>query len=487
MGRQVFDGYWADIGIECHVQFNTKTKLFAAVANDARSAEPNTLTSPLCFGLPGTLPVLNEAVVQRGIRAGLALQAKVANYMTFDRKHYFYPDLPLGYQITQLFHPIITDGMVKAPMGDGSTKQVGIVRAHLEADAGKSIHPKGADYSLVDLNRAGTPLLEIVSAPDITTPAEARAYAQELYYLMKFAEVSDVDLYQGNMRFDVNVSVREAKDGTELGTRTETKNLNSFRSVERAAAFEIQRQVELLKKGGEVVQETRGFNESTGKTKSQRGKEEAHDYRYFPEPDLPPIRISQRQIDDVAKDMPPGPAALRLQLSKLDVDQRQVDVLFAHQPLLRLALETLPVLKPKARRRVMGWVSGEAITLIDSEAFNWSQWMLTKDGVLALSAMVDDAKLSSSGAKAVFARLAFESSQDPETVAKELRVLQVSDTSAIEQLVDDVIAKNPAAAKDVEAGELKAVGFLVGQVMAASRGQANPQMAQQIIKERLGL
>ena len=274
--EDVLAEYTATIGIECHVQLKTKTKLFAAVGNDAREAPPNTLVSHICFGLPGALPVLNKEAIYLATKAAFALGTEPERFSKFDRKHYFYPDLPKGYQISQYDEPIITKGEITIEL-DGEPKKIGITRAHLEEDAGKSTHPAGADYSLVDLNRAGTPLLEIVSEPDMHTSAEAKAYARELYLRMKYAGVSEANLYYGNMRFDVNVSVSKTD---ELGTRSETKNLNSFRSVEKAVDYEIRRQIERLEKGEKIVQETRGWDDAKQKTFSQRSKENADDYRY---------------------------------------------------------------------------------------------------------------------------------------------------------------------------------------------------------------
>ncbi|MDB5185871.1 MAG: gatB, partial [Candidatus Saccharibacteria bacterium] len=280
LNPEVRKQYTVTIGIECHVQLKTKTKLFSAVSNDARTAPPNTLISHIDLGMPGALPVLNAAAVELGMKAAFALGTEPQRFSKFDRKHYFYPDLPMGYQITQFYDPIIKDGSVTV-MVDGQEKRIGIHEAHLESDAGKSIHPAGRDYSLIDLNRAGTPLLEIVSDPDMHNSAEAKAYAKELYLRMKYAGVSDANLYYGNMRFDVNVSVN--KDPNVLGTRTETKNLNSFRSVEKAIEYEVDRQIEQLEKGESITQETRGWNEAKQKTFTQRRKEEAHDYRYMPD------------------------------------------------------------------------------------------------------------------------------------------------------------------------------------------------------------
>jgi aspartyl-tRNA(Asn)/glutamyl-tRNA(Gln) amidotransferase subunit B len=287
--EEILKNYEMTIGIECHVQLKTKTKLFSASDNDARDKAPNEATSPIDFGLPGMLPVLNKEAVRLAVRAGKALNATIANVSRFDRKHYFYPDLPKGYQTSQLYQPIIGEGKIEAVLPNGETFEVRIEHAHLEEDAGKLTH--NGDHSLVDLNRAGTPLIEIVSMPDIHSAEQARAYAEELHKRMVFAGVSDGDLYQGNMRFDVNISARKFGD-PELGTRTEIKNLNSFRSVERAAAYEFERQVKLLEKGEKVKQETRGWLDDEQKTFSQRSKEEAQDYRYMPDPDIPPIVLS---------------------------------------------------------------------------------------------------------------------------------------------------------------------------------------------------
>jgi len=308
--------YAPTIGIECHVQLRTKTKLFSAVGNDAREAPPNTLISHIDTGMPGALPVLNLAAIELAARAAFALNTEPQKHSYFERKHYFYPDSPSGYQISQLHAPIIVGGSVDI-MVDGQKKTIGIDRAQLEADAGKNTHPAGADYSLVDLNRAGTPLLEIVSKPEINSAAEAKAYARELWLTMKYAGVTDGDLYHGHVRFDVNVSI--SADST-LGTRAEIKNLNSFRSVEGAVEYEIKRQTELLERGEKVVQETRGWDEDSQKTTGQRGKEEAQDYRYMPEPDVPPVELDKEFIaTQKAKSLPlPSEIRQKLEDSKID-------------------------------------------------------------------------------------------------------------------------------------------------------------------------
>jgi len=474
--------YLPTIGIECHVQLKTKSKLFAAVDNDARGAEPNTLASPICFGLPGTLPVLNRRAVELGIVAGIALKAEIAHQMKFDRKHYFYPDLPKGYQITQFDQPIVGEGAVSFEL-DGETVQVGIERAHLEEDAGKSTHPSGVDYSLVDLNRAGTPLLEIVSKPDMHSPAEARGYTRELYTLMKYAQVSGVDLYHGNMRFDVNVSIA-AEGADELGTRSEVKNLNSFKSVERAAKYEIERQTKLLDRGEAIVQETRGWDDAKQKTVPQRGKENAHDYRYFPEPDVPPVTISRNQVDSVRKKMPIMPAQLRSEFAEHDVSAEHIVVLINNRSLALLAHEVLQV-QPAAAKAVASWLATDVMAMVnDSDDFDWAKLKLDAPRLIELMQMVADDKLSSNGATRVVQAM-MTSTDSPADIAERESLLQISDDAAIEKIVYDVIASNESAAQDVRDGEMKAIGFLVGQVMQQSKGQANPQTAKRMLVDKL--
>lgn len=477
-------GYVTTIGIECHVQFNTKTKLFAGVGNDAREAAPNTLISHICLGMPGALPVLNEQAVEYAMQAAIALGTEPQAFSTFDRKHYFYPDLPMGYQITQFYNPIIKDGSVTIQV-DGEERTIGIHEAHLESDAGKSTHPTGKDYSLVDLNRAGTPLLEIVSRPDIRSPKEARVYARELWLLMRYSNVSDADLYYGNMRFDVNVSV--SKDPQVLGTRTETKNLNSFKSVEKAAEYEIKRQIELLEKGEKIVQETRGWDEAKQKTVALRSKEEAHDYRYMPDPDLPPIVLSQAAIETIKNSMPTQPSEIRSKLKKAGIDDFSIETLLDEMPagLFMATLLDGPA-RPAEVKRIANWLVGDVLALISSGEASWKTITLDEPSLISLAGMTESAKLSSTGAKTVLLTL-ITAGGDPEAIAKERALLQVSDESAILKIVDTVLAANPQAAQDVQAGEMKAIGFLVGQVMKESKGQANPGLATQLIKKQLGL
>lgn len=466
--------YTATIGIECHVQLRTKTKLFAAVGNDAREAPPNTLVSHICFGLPGALPVLNRVAVDLASRAAFALNSKPQKFSKFDRKHYFYPDLPLGYQISQYDQPIVLGGYVEINV-DGQTKKIGITRAHLEADAGKSTHHPGMDYSLVDLNRAGTPLLEIVSEPDMHSSSEAKTYARELYLLMRYADVSDANLYYGNMRFDVNVSV---STDDELGTRSETKNLNSFRSVEKAVDFEINRQIDLLERGERVHQETRGWDDAKQKTFSQRSKENADDYRYMPDPDLPPIVLDEAYINKIGSGMPAMPQHYRQQLQALDIDPKVIEDILGNPAVAEQILRILKTSAPEHARRVAFWLLRPEDDATESET------EISDNSLITLSEMVAANKLSSTAAKKVFAEMSAKGG-DPEEIAKAKNLIQVSDEGEIAKIVAQVISENPKAVEDIKAGEAKAVGFLVGQVMKQSKGQANPALAQKMITRHL--
>lgn len=477
--------YLPTIGIECHVQLKTKTKLFSGADNDAREAEPNTAVSPICFGLPGTLPVLNKEVVRLAVRAGLALNADINLVSRFERKHYFYPDLPKGYQITQLAEPTIGPGVVTIRLSDGSEKQVRIHHAHIEEDAGKLTHPAGADYSLVDLNRAGTPLIEIVSEPDMHSAEEAKTYAQELYLLMTYADVTFGNLYYGNMRFDVNVSI--AKEGEPLGTRTETKNLNSFKAVERAVEYEVARQTKLLDKGEKIVQETRGWNEDRQQTFSQRSKEDAHDYRYFPDADLPPIQLDDAFIQQMRHELPKLPGDYRKVFAELGIDDSVVTALLASRTSGDLVIRLYEAGNTAAARRTALWfTSAVAERLDEDEGVQINSTPIPDEYFASLSEMVEGNELSSTAAKEVFNEM-LRTSDNPRAIAEQKNLLQVSDEGAIAAIVDDVLAdpSNSKAVDDVKSGNDKVIGFLVGQVMKKSAGKANPGLAQKLIKAKL--
>ncbi|GAC1498578.1 MAG: Asp-tRNA(Asn)/Glu-tRNA(Gln) amidotransferase subunit GatB [Candidatus Saccharimonadales bacterium] len=493
ISQELLAEYQATIGIECHVQLKTKTKLFAGVSNDAREAPPNTLVSHICFGLPGALPVLNVEAIHLASKAAFALNSRPQAFSKFDRKHYFYPDLPMGYQITQFDQPIIVGGTVVIRVDGGQPKNIGITRAHLEADAGKSTHPAGADYSLVDLNRAGTPLLEIVSEPDMHTSAEAKAYARELYLLMRYAAVSEANLYYGNMRFDVNVSVSKTN---VMGTRSETKNLNSFKSVEKAVDYEIKRQIELLEKGQKIVQETRGWDDAKQKTLSQRTKENADDYRYMPDPDIPPITLSEQAIDLIKDEMTTMPEDWRLMLHKLGLDGSQIETLLDVQVDLGSKYLELIEQNIKDKKRALqyaNWIinlevpmrrTSEEVnkeTLVDDE--------IRSELFSAVYKLVESEKLNSNKAFDLLSDL-ITAQKLPESIdsyAEKNGFIQLSDDKLINEIVQKVIEANPKAAGDVANGEMKVIGFLVGQVMKESAGKANPKIAQDLILKQLGL
>lgn len=474
--------YIPTIGIECHVQLKTKTKLFAAVANDAREAPPNTLISHICLGMPGALPVLNSAAVELAMKAAFALGTTPQIFSTFDRKHYFYPDLPKGYQISQLYQPIILGGFVDINVA-GAPKRIGVTRAHLEEDAGKSTHPASKDYSLIDLNRAGTPLLEIVSEPDIKSAAEAKAYARELYLLMRYAEVSEANLYYGNMRFDVNVSV--SKDPAELGTRTETKNLNSFRAVEKSVEFEIKRQIEILEKDVKITQETRGWDDAKQKTFSQRTKEEAHDYRYFPDPDIPPVVLREESIAAAREGMPVMPQDVRAKLHELQIDSSATETIVDELMAAYVILESINRNASQDDvRRIALWLAGDVQGFVANQELSWEELTLDVDALIELSRLTADSKVSSTGAKSILAHM-LQQGGKPASIAAELDILQVSDQGELDVIIEQVIQDNPKASADVRNGEIKAAGFLLGQVMKASKGKANPGMVQKSIIKKL--
>ncbi len=467
--------YEITVGIECHVQLSTKTKLFSEVDNDARGKEPNSCVSPVDYALPGMLPRLNGEAIKFAIRAGKAMNCEINPNSRFDRKHYFYPDSPKGYQITQFYHPIIGAGYIELP--DGT--KIRIEHAHLEGDAGKLTH--FSNYSLVDLNRVDTPLIEIVSMPDIHSAKQAHDYCKELWRAMVYAGVTNGDLYNGNMRFDVNISL--APEGSDkLGTRAEIKNLNSFRSVEHAVEYEYERQSKLLDKGEKIKQETRGWSDATGKTTPQRSKEEAQDYRYMPEPDLPPIRLSKKFIEEEAAKLPTTPKQYREKFKNI-IANDTLEILLDYKPLM----EKLAELKEKSVARVSNLFT--SVLLAEEKSVEMLNSLPTATQLSELCEMTEKKELSSTASKEVFLRF-FDPDMKQKTardIAKELNLLQENDLSALEKIVDGVLA-NPAtkqAQEDFKAGQEKVIGFLVGQVMKASQGKANPSSAQEILRQKL--
>ncbi|MBQ1373569.1 Asp-tRNA(Asn)/Glu-tRNA(Gln) amidotransferase subunit GatB [Candidatus Saccharibacteria bacterium] len=467
--------YIPTIGVECHVQLATKTKLFSEVDNDARGKEPNSCVSPVDYALPGMLPRLNGKAIQYAILAGKAMNCEINTYSRFDRKHYFYPDSPKGYQITQFYHPIIGEGYVKLPSGT----RIRIEHAHLEGDAAKLTHFD--NYSLVDFNRVDTPLIEIVSMPDIHSAEDARDYCRELWRLMCFAGVTNGDLYNGNMRFDINTSI--APEGSdELGTRTEVKNLNSFKSVERAVAYEIKRQTKLLEKGEKVIQETRGWNDATGETTGQRSKEEAKDYRYMPEPDLPPINLTAEFVATEAEKLPMMPVDYREKFG--GVLKGDILEILLDYPSLMYRLNEIDKAHTVAIANLF-----TSVLLAEEKSAEYLNDLPSAKDLNELVEMNEKKELSSTATKEVFLRL-FDpqmKGRGTKNIAKELGLIQENDFGALEVIVDTVLAKpeTQKAQADYKAGEEKVIGFLVGQVMKESHGKANPSAVQEILRKKL--
>ena len=481
--------YVPTIGIECHVQLCTKTKLFSEVDNDARGKEPNSCVSPVDYALPGMLPRLNGEAIRLAILAGRAMNCEINAESRFDRKHYFYPDSPKGYQITQFYQPIIGSGYVELPSG----AKVRIEHAHLEGDAGKLTHFD--TYSLVDLNRVDTPLVEIVSMPDIHSAKDAHDYCKELWRLMCFAGVTYGDLYNGNMRFDVNISL--APEGSKvLGTRAEVKNLNSFRSVERAVEYEIKRQGKLLDKGEKVVQETRGWNDASGETTGQRSKEEAKDYRYMPEPDLPPIRLSVEFIEAESAKLPLMPSDYR-QIFGKTIKADILEILLDYPQLMNKMGEMTQ--EQQQANSARGSQNSPAVALIsnlfasvllaEEKSAEYLNNLPSSKDLAELAEMNEKKELSSTATKEVFLRL-FDpqmKGRGTKQIAKELGLIQENDLGALEKIVDAMLAKpeTQKAQEDFKAGQEKVLGFLVGQVMKESHGKANPSAVQDILRQKL--
>lgn len=467
--------YIPTIGIECHVQLCTRTKLFSEVDNDARGKEPNSCVSPVDYALPGMLPRLNSEAIKFAILAGRAMNCEINAKSRFDRKHYFYPDSPKGYQITQFYCPIIGEGYVELPSGT----KIRIEHAHLEGDAGKLTHFDTC--SLVDLNRVDTPLIEIVSMPDIHSPKDAHDYCKELWRLMCFAGVTYGDLYNGNMRFDVNISL--AKEGAkELGTRSEVKNLNSFRSVERAIEYEIKRQSKILDKGGKVVQETRGWSDATGETTGQRSKEEAKDYRYMPEPDLPPIDLSDEFIAEESAKLPLMPSDYRAKFGRI-IAGDILEILLDYPSLMNKLNE----IDEKHVKNISNLFA--SVLLAEEKSAEYLNDLPSASDLSELAEMNRKKELSSTATKEVFLRL-FDpqmKGRGTKNIAKELGLIQENDLGALEKIVDMVLAKpeTQKAQADFKAGQEKVLGFLVGQVMKESHGKANPSAVQEILRKKL--
>jgi aspartyl-tRNA(Asn)/glutamyl-tRNA(Gln) amidotransferase subunit B len=472
--------YEAVIGLEVHAQLQTNTKIFCG-CETAFGEEANTRTCPVCIGMPGVLPVLNRKAVEYIIKTGLATHCTIASFSRFARKNYFYPDLPKGYQISQYELPLCEKGFVEIVV-DGKVKKVGLTRIHLEEDAGKNLHQSGGGASLVDLNRAGTPLMEIVSEPDIRSSDEAAEYLKKLRSILRYIEVSDADMEKGNFRCDINISLRP-EGNEELGTRAEVKNVNSFKFVQKAIEYEIKRQAQVLDEGGKVMQETRLFDSSKGVTFSMRSKEEAHDYRYFPEPDLVPVVTEPGTVESIRKTIPELPDAKRERFAKdYGLPEYDADMLTQSRAIAAYYEEAVKLSgQPKV---VSNWMMGELMRLLNGENKEIEDCPVRPDRLAGMIKLIDAGTISTKIAKTVFEEM-YRTGKDAETVVKEQGLTQVSDTGAIEQIIADVIKANPAQHADYKAGKEKLFGFFVGQVMKASKGKANPEMVNDLLKKKL--
>ncbi|CAM4420148.1 MAG: Asp-tRNA(Asn)/Glu-tRNA(Gln) amidotransferase subunit GatB [Paenibacillus macerans] len=472
--------YETVIGLEVHVELHTKTKIFCGCSTEF-GAPPNTHTCPVCLGHPGVLPVLNRQAVDYAMKAAMALNCEIGDVSKFDRKNYFYPDSPKAYQISQYDQPIGLNGYIDIEV-DGRTKRIGITRLHLEEDAGKLTHVDGGFASLVDFNRVGTPLIEIVSEPDISSPEEARAYLEKLRAIMLYCEVSDVKMEEGSMRCDANISLRPHGQ-QEFGTRAELKNMNSFRGVVRGLEYEQLRQAEILDEGGEVVQETRRWDESQAKTFSMRGKEEAHDYRYFPDPDLVTLHIDQAWKDRIRASIPELPDARKARYTaEYGLPEYDAGVITSSKALADLFENSLEYTKDA--KAVSNWIMGDLLGFLNTNGLELADVKLTGQGLGEMIGLLEKGTISSKIAKTVFKEM-LQSGKLPQQIVEEQGLVQISDEGAIKAIVDEVIAANPASVEDYKAGKEKAIGFLVGQVMKQSKGKANPGLVNKLLVEAL--
>ncbi len=472
--------YEAVIGLEVHAQMLTDTKIFCGCPTTF-GAEPNTQTCPVCIGMPGVLPVLNREALRFAIMTGLATHCRISPYSRFARKNYFYPDLPKGYQISQYELPLCEDGFIEISI-DGQAKRIGITRIHLEEDAGKNIHEGAGNWSLVDLNRAGVPLMEIVSEPDIRSPREAVEYMQKLRTILRYLGVCDGNMEEGSLRCDANVSVRRSGE-TAFGTRTEIKNINSFRFVEKALEYEIKRQIREIDSGRRILQETRLWNAEKGVTEPMRGKEEAHDYRYFPEPDLVPIVVPKEWIDEIRASLPEFPDAKKERfLSEYRLPVHDANLLVSEKALADWFEEAVNLGgQPKA---VANWMMGELMRLLNEDDVPIERCPLAPRYLVEMLALLENGTISGKIAKAVFEDM-YRTGKRPDAIIREKGLVQISDVGEIEQAVTDVLSKHPHEVSRFRAGEEKLLGFFVGQVMKMTKGKANPQKVNELLKEKL--
>ncbi len=472
--------YETVIGLEVHVELATKTKIFCGCST-AFGGAPNTHTCPVCTGMPGSLPVLNKQVVEYAVAVGLATNCDITQYCKFDRKNYFYPDNPQNYQISQLYLPICRNGHVDIETENGS-KSVGIHEIHMEEDAGKLIHDDWEDCSLVDYNRSGVPLIEIVSEPDMRSAEEVIAYLEKLRMIVQYLGASDCKLNEGSMRADVNLSVREV-GAKEFGTRTEMKNLNSFRSITRAIEGERERQIDLLESGKQVIQETRRWDDAKESSYAMRSKEDAQDYRYFPDPDLVPVYISDEWIEDIRNNQPEfREAKMARYKEEFDIPEYDIGIITDSKHMADIFEETTAICKQP--KKVSNWLMGETLRLLKEKSMDPEDIVFSPENLAKLIALVDSKAINTNVAKEVF-EVMFEKDVDPEAYVEEKGLKTVNDEGALRKTIEDVIAANPQSVEDYRNGKDKAIGFLVGQTMKAMKGKADPGMVNQILKELL--
>ncbi len=475
------------IGLEIHAQLQTKTKLFCGCSTQF-GQEPNTHTCPVCLGLPGALPVLNKAAIQMAIQAGLALGCSIQNESVFSRKNYFYPDLPKGYQISQFDKPICLGGSLTIDV-NGTPKTIGITRIHMEEDAGKLVHQgadaiAGATYSLVDLNRACTPLIEIVSEPDIRSALEARLYMENLKQILEHIGVCDGNLDEGSMRADANISIRPIGQ-KEFGTRTEVKNLNSFRSIERAILYEIERQKEVVLSGGKIIQQTMHYDDNTQKTVVLRSKENAHDYRYFPEPDLLPLVVTQAQIETLKAHLPELPQArITRYQSEHALSKSEAEIVVGDLDIMAFFESALALQSPVSAKDICKWTIGDVLALNKETKHLFSTSSITPKRLLGLLELIQAGTLSGKMAKEVLLKMA-DSTEDPADIVKKMGVTQISDTSQLDAFIHEVLNANPDVIEKVKSGKTNSADFLIGQVMKLSRGQAKPDLVRTLLLEAI--
>ncbi len=481
MSKTVQQEFETVIGLEVHLQLSTETKIFCGCANVFGEA-PNTRTCPVCLGLPGTLPVLNRKVLEYAIKIALALNCKVNPFIKFDRKNYYYPDLPKGYQISQYDLPIAEHGYVMIPAGDGPMKRIRIRRAHIEEDAGKLVHDVRTDSSLVDYNRTGTPLMEIVTDPDLRSSQEAYDYLQILKLTLQYLHVSDCDMEKGSLRCDANISIR-SQGAEAFGTKTELKNMNSFKAVRTALEFEENRHREVVQSGGRVVQETRLWNEEKGLTIPMRSKEEAHDYRYFPEPDLVPFVVEQEKIDEVRRSLPELPQKkLERFLKEYDISEYDARVII-QDPDIAVFFEECRKICPDTKK-ICNWIHGPLLQELNARKTALREVKITPRDLVDIIQKVDQHVLSNLAAKDALKHV-IETGKGVEDVIQEKGLAQVSDTDALGKIIDEIIRDNEKVVSQVREGKESAIGFLVGQAMRKSQGKANPKLIGELMKRRL--